>query len=77
MTESFTLVFSETVRGPICNSVTILNDNIYEFEEFLTFNLSTTDTAVNLNPAGGVMIIQDEDGELFLVVAPYGVCMCV
>ena len=58
-------MFSETVRGPICNRVTILNDDIYEFEEFLTFNLSTTDTAVNLNPAGGIMIIQDEDGELF------------
>ena len=64
--ESFTLVFSATVRGPICTNITILNDDIYESKESLTFNLSTIDTSVILNPAGGVMSIYDEDGEIFL-----------
>ena len=63
--ELFTLEFSESDRGPICNNVTILNDDIYEFEERLTFNLSTSDAAVILDPAGGVMIIRDEDSEFF------------
>ena len=62
--ESFALVFSENVRGPICNNVTIINDDIYEFEERLTFNLSTADSSVDLDPASGVMIINDEDSEL-------------
>ena len=64
--ESFTLTFSVSVRGPICNNVVVLNDNIYEFEERLTYNLSTTDASVILDPAGGVMIIQDEDSEFFV-----------
>ena len=63
--DSFTLVFSASVRGPICNNVVILNDNIYEFEERLTYNLSTTDASVTLDPASGVMVIQDEDSEFF------------
>ena len=66
-------MFSENVRGPICNNVTIINDDIYEFDEILTFNLSTTDSSVDLDPASGVMIINDEDSELLLVVG-YLVC---
>lgn len=58
------LVFGENIRGPICNNVTIVNDNIYEFDEELTFTLSTTDTAVDLDPESGTMTISDEDGEL-------------
>ena len=61
--ESFTLVFSENIRGPLCNNVTIVNDGIYENEERLTFDLSTTDSSVDLDPASGVMIIADEDSE--------------
>jgi hypothetical protein len=61
--ESFPLVFSENVRGPICNNVTIVNDGIYESDERLTFDLSTTDSSVDLDLASGVMIINDEDGE--------------
>ena len=61
--ESFTLVFSENIRGPLCNNVTIVNDGIYENEERLTFDLSTTDSSVDLDPASGVMIIEDEDSE--------------
>ena len=56
-------MFSDSVMGPICNNVVILNDNIYEFEERLTYNLSTSDASVILDPAGGVMVIQDEDSE--------------
>ena len=63
--ESFRLVFSENIRGPLCNNVTIVNDGIYENEERLTFNLSTTDSSVDLDPASGVMIIEDEDSESF------------
>lgn len=63
--ESFTLVFSENIRGPLCNNVTIVNDGIYENEERLTFDLSTTDSSVDLDPASGVMIIEDEDSESF------------
>jgi hypothetical protein len=63
--ESFRLEFSENVRGPICNNVTIVNDGIYESDERLTFDLSTTDSSVDLDPASGVMIISDEDGESF------------
>ena len=63
--ESFTLVLSENIRGPLCNNVTIVNDGIYENEERLTFDLSTTDSSVDLDPASGVMIIEDEDSELF------------
>ena len=61
--ESFRLVFSENIRGPLCNNVTIVNDCIYENEERLTFDLSTTDSSVDLDPASGVMIIEDEDSE--------------
>ena len=61
--ESFTLVFSENIRGPLCNNITIVNDGIYENEERLTFDLSTTDSSVDLDPASGVMIIADEDSE--------------
>lgn len=60
---SFELVFDASNRGPICNNVAIVNDFIYEFEEELTFNLTTQDDSVNLEPAGGVLVIQDEDGE--------------
>ena len=45
-----------------------INNGIYENEERLTFNLSAaTDsrTSVDLDPASGVMIIEDEDCELF------------
>lgn len=63
--ESFTLVFSENIRGPLCNNVTIIDNGIYENEERLTFNLSATDSSVDLDSASGVMIIEDEDGELF------------
>ena len=61
--ESFRLIFSETERGPLCRNVSILDDDIYEFEESLTFNLTTGDAAGNLDPASGVMVIQDEDSE--------------
>ena len=68
-------MFSENVRGPICNNVTIVNDDIYEFEERLTFNLSTTDSSVDLDPASGVMIINDEDSELLFGSGLFGVLM--
>ena len=58
-------MFSENIRGPLCNNVTIVNDGIYENEERLTFDLSTTDSSVDLDPASGVMIIEDEDSESF------------
>ena len=63
--ESFILVFGENVRGPICNNVTVINDDIYEFEEELSFKLNTTDSSVDLDPASGIMIISDEDSESF------------
>ena len=63
--ESFILVFSKNIRGPLCNNFTIIDNGIYENEERLTFNLSDTDSSVDLDPASGVMIIEDEDCELF------------
>ena len=70
-------MFGVNVRGPICNNVTVINDDIYEFEEELSFNLSTTDSSVDLDPASGIMIINDEDSESFVVAVDYLVCMCV
>ena len=60
---TYELLFDATNRGPICNDVTILTDDIYEFEESLTYNLTSDDRAVILDPSGGVMVIQDDDGE--------------
>ena len=78
--ESFILVFSENIRGPLCNNVTIVNDGIYENEERLTFDLSTTDSSVDLDPASGVMIIEDEDSESLIfsviIIVHYLVRIC-
>ena len=66
--DSFILVFSENVRGPICNNIIILNDNIvHESEERLSFNLSTSDLSVILDPTGGSMVILDDDSELIVL----------
>ena len=70
-------MFGKNVRGPICNYVTIINDDIYEFEEELSFNLSTTVSPVDLDPASGIMIISDEDSESFVVAVDYLVCVCI
>ena len=60
---SFVLIFDANNRGPICNSVVVTDDGVHEFEEELTFNLTTLDESVVLMPAGGVLIIEDDDGE--------------
>ena len=62
--ESFILVFGETVRGPICNNITILNDDTYEFDEELIINLNTSDTSVILNSTNIAIIIHDEDSKI-------------
>ena len=62
--DSFTLEFSETVRGPICNNVTILDDDTYEIEEELIINLNTSDAFVILNSTNRVIIIHDEDSKI-------------
>ena len=64
---SFTVVFSENIRGPLCSNVTIVNEGIYENEERLTNDLSTTDSSVNLDPASGAMIIEDEDSKSLII----------
>ena len=56
-------MFDENVRGPICRNVTIVDDDVYEFEEELTVNLTTNDDSVILDPSGGVMVISDEDSK--------------
>ena len=61
--ESFELAFDETNSGPICNNVVIVSDDVYEGEEILTFNLTTVDTAVILDPPGGVLVITDDDSK--------------
>ena len=71
------LVFNENIRGPLCNNVTIIDNGIYENEERLIFSLSTTDSFVDLDPASGVMIIEDEDSELFSIIVYYLVCIYV
>ena len=65
---SFELVFDGMNKGPICNDVSILSDNVYELAEELTFNLTTTDGSVILEPAGGVLVILDDDGEITTVL---------
>ena len=70
-------MFGETVREPICNNITIINDDIYEFEEELSFNLSTTDPSADLDPASGIMIISNEDSESFVVAVNYLVCVYI
>ena len=62
--ESFDLTFDEDIRGPVCRNVTIVDDNVYEFEEEWTFNLTTDDDSVILDPSGGVMVIIDEDSKI-------------
>ena len=45
---------------------------MYEFEEELTFNLTTADDdSVILDPSGGVMFISDEDSKNYV----FGRCM--
>ena len=61
--ESFELAFDATNKGPICNDVVIVSDDVYEGEEVLTFNLTTGDSAVILEPDSGVLVIQDDDGK--------------
>ena len=65
---SFELVFDGMNKGPICNDVSIRNDDMYELAEELTFNLTTTDGSVILEPAGGVLVILDDDGEITTVL---------
>ena len=62
--ESFTLAFSENVRGPICNNITILDDDTYEFIENLIINLNTSDASVILNSTNSFIIIHDEDSKI-------------
>ena len=71
---SFVLAFDANNRGPICNNVVIRNDRIYEFEEELTFNLTTSDESVVLEPAGGVLVIEDDDGERIASYIIFPVC---
>ena len=61
--QSYELVFDQNNKGPICNDVEIISDTTYEFEETLTFNLSSNDGAVVLDPSGGVLVIEDDNGE--------------
>lgn len=61
------LVFDGTTRGPFCSTVSVLDDDVYEYEERLEFNLTTYDTSVILNPAGGVIVIKDNDHKLLHV----------
>ena len=57
------MIFDEDIRGPICRNVTILDDNVYEFDEELSFKLTTYDNSVILDLAGGVLVINDDDSK--------------
>ena len=57
------MIFDEDIRGPVCRNVTILDDNVYEFDEELSFKLTTYDNSVILDLAGGVLVINDDDSK--------------
>ena len=48
---------------------------MYEFEEELTFNLTTADDSVILDPSGGVMVISDEDSKKYVDFWLFGRCV--
>ena len=52
-----------------------MDDDVYEFEEELTFNLTTADDSVILDPSGGVMVISDEDSKNYVDFWLFGRCV--
>jgi hypothetical protein len=47
-----------------CFTFNVINDNIYELQEDLFANLTTTDQTVTLRPSFRIVRIDDDDSEL-------------
>ena len=59
---TFPLVFTEQGARQ-CINITIIDDNVYETNEDVSINLTTTNPSVTLMPKSVVLIIEDEDSE--------------
>ena len=62
------LTFSSTTIAPLCGTIPIVNDTICEGDETFTCQLSTSDSQIILNPSAGTVTIDDDDGNLFLLL---------
>ena len=62
------LSFSSTTSGSQCGTIPIVNDDICEGDETFTCQLSTTDSQIALSPSAGTVTIDDDDGNLSLLL---------
>ena len=64
----FPLTFSSATNEPQCGNIGIVNDDICEGDETFTCQLSTSDSQITLSPPAITVTIDDDDGNLLLLV---------
>ena len=64
------LIFSATTSSQIV-AIPILDDTVLESSETIHMTLTSVDPAAILNPAGAVITIEDDDGQLYYFICGY------